>query len=124
MRSIHRLLECLAEIDADYLRTFPETPALYRSGVRYAQEPPGIEDFCDIPTILQSFHQRNPGERVFVDCEDLAAWRAAELRLAGVRAVPTFNFSPMIGGGASFHVQTLRPDGVIEDPSVRLGMKG
>jgi len=56
----------------------------------------------------------------FGDCEDLSAWRVAELRLGGVRAIPWVVQS----GNRLYHVQVRYPDGTIEDPSRRLGMRG
>lgn len=83
-------------------------PALYKSGVRYKRQPP--ERFLAFPTVLR----RGVG-----DCDQLCAWRAAELREAGIdaRAVPR-----MVRPGL-MHVVVLLPGGGIEDPSKRLGMK-
>jgi predicted transglutaminase-like cysteine proteinase len=53
------------------------------------------------------------------DCEDLAAWRAAELRRAGVAAMAVAKRS----GKKKFHAVVVFPDGTYEDPSRRLGMK-
>ena len=45
-------------------------PPLYESGVRYQEDPPGKEDWKDIPAVLADGHG---------DCDRLAAWRTAEL---------------------------------------------
>lgn len=51
-------------------------PRLYASGVAYDREPwpKGVEEFADIVTIL---------ERGWGDCDDLCAWRVAELQETG-----------------------------------------
>lgn len=85
-------------------------PALYRSGVRYRREPRGSERWL-LPREVRA--------RGFGDCEDLALWRAAELRNAGVPArVKVIAVRPGL-----FHAVVQTPAG-IEDPSKRLGMQG
>jgi hypothetical protein len=64
-------LEGMVRANQDYLRAYPETPLLYRSGIRYQREPDGQEEWCDIPNIIAAG---------WGDCEDLAAWLVAELR--------------------------------------------
>lgn len=49
-------------------------PPIYGSGVRWKKEPPDEELFATIPRILKDGH---------ADCEDLAAWRLAELWFLG-----------------------------------------
>jgi len=49
---LRRLLQALFECDVLYLRANPGTPMLYESGVVYQEEPPGAEDWQDIPTSL------------------------------------------------------------------------
>lgn len=88
-------------------------PPLYRSGVRYEQEP--LRDGKRQERWLtpdQVYAQR------WGDCEDLAAWRAAELRQRGIpaRAVAIRT------GAKKFHAVVRWPDGSIEDPSRLLGM--
>jgi hypothetical protein len=52
------------------------------------------------------------------DCEDLATWRAAELRAVGEPArVIVYRSAPSV-----LHAVVRRGDGRIEDPSRRLGM--
>lgn len=109
------LLFALTAVDVAYLRYTPQAPLLYESGVKYAEEPPGQEDWQDIPTCLQM--------RVG-DCEDLACWRAAELQVRfGIKAHPTFIWKLRPNGGYLYHIQVKWPDGKIEDPSRRLGMR-
>lgn len=106
-----RLLEVLCEVDLAYLRKHPRTPRLYRAGVRFQREAPRTEEWRDIPTVLRYGNG---------DCEDLAAWRCAEWRLAGVGA------RPMLRSGGRphlLHAVVLLPDGRVEDPSKRLGLK-
>lgn len=86
-------------------------PPLYSAGVRYRTEP--REVWRHAADVL--------GEG-WGDCEDLAAWRAAELRVSGEdpdAAVATYKSAPR-----RYHAVVLRGDGSIEDPSRQLGMKG
>ena len=88
-------------------------PRLYESGVRYRPEPPGREQW------------QLPWETLKLgngDCEDLAAWRAAELwfydRDMAARAILRD------WGSGTMHCLVMHGDGTIEDPSKALGMKG
>jgi hypothetical protein len=115
------LLSALVIRNMDYLRAFPATPALYRSGVRYKQEKrtvTGWEEFWkSIPEILRD------GEG---DCEDLSCYRVAELRVRGVPAVPFIRHRIINVGGrkhSRYHVM-VRIGGRLEDPSRILGMGG
>jgi hypothetical protein len=92
------------------LRARPQAP-LYTSGVRYAREP-GMRDTWKLPSMTAADG--------YGDCEDLAAWRAAELRLAGVRAAPVFL---PIGRPGNWHAVVRWPNGQLEDPSAVLGMR-
>lgn len=115
----HATLQCmldgLTDVDARYLRHHPETPLLYESGVRYEEEPPGQEDWQDIPTTL----------RLGVgDCDDLGPWRAAEHRaLFWQDARPLFSDQTMPNGASLYHIKTMLPDGRTEDPSRVTGMR-
>lgn len=112
-RALHRMLGTLVELDCDYLRAHSEVPLLYKSGVRYQLEPPGHENWRDIPTCIK--------EGVG-DCEDLACWRCAELIVRyGIDARPTFLWKKL-PRGTLYHIQVLTPEG-IEDPSRILGMR-
>lgn len=72
------ILEATTRIDVDYLRQYgSRVPRLMSSGVRWRQEP-GRERFLAIPTILRQHHG---------DCDDLAPWKAAELRVYGTDAL-------------------------------------
>lgn len=109
----------LVDIDV-YLIRKRRLPPLYQSGVRYVAE-------------TEDFRSRNPVEDWQAadevvrtgegDCEDLACYRCAELRLQGVDAHPR-----LTRHGRIWHVTVLiarkHAADVIEDPSRRLGMKG
>lgn len=84
---------------------------LYKSGVRYAREPLGSEVW---QTALETL------EKGFGDCEDLVAWRCAELRCAGEDATP---YVKDVRPGLR-HCLVRRANGALEDPSRALGMGG
>jgi hypothetical protein len=106
-------------------------PPMYESGVRYAEDDPGHEDWRDVYTILQ---------RGLADCDNLIGWRVAELRVAGIAAEPVIKwqqlprdiaialgYAPgMVGSDGLWlvHCCVRFPDGSIEDPSKELGMGG
>ncbi len=106
-------------------------PPLYASGVRYQEDAGGREDWRDLYTIL---------ERGAGDCDNLVAWRVAELRAAGKRAEPVIKWqnlprdlavslgypSRMIPpeGLSMVHCSVRHGDGTIEDVSKNLGMGG
>lgn len=114
-RTLQVLLNALMIIDIDFLRANPHTPRLYDLGIRYELEPPGQEEWQDIPTSIR---------RKTADCEDLASHRAAELNVFdGIKAFPTFNWRLRPSGAYLYHIQTGYPDGRIEDPSRALGMR-
>lgn len=111
------MLDTLVDIDTRFLASprGEQAPNLYPSGVRYEEEPPGLELWQDVPTALRM--------RI-ADCEDLACWRVAELRVRyGVMArcfiIPQLQDS----GSYLYHIVVQHPDGRIEDPSRALGMK-
>lgn len=86
-------------------------PSLYDSGVRYRRERPMAE------------HWQLPSQTIVAgvgDCEDLSAWRAAELKNAGENAeIVLIRAKPRL-----WHVAVRRESGAIEDPSRILGMQG
>lgn len=105
------LLEGLVAANEVALAAWP-LPPLYESGVVYEHEGP-TEEWYDVPEVLA---------RGAADCEDLAAWRVAELRAAGVDAWACSSLS-RDGADLLFHVRVCTPWG-IEDPSCILGMPG
>lgn len=100
-----------------YLQMNPNTVPLYESGVFYQEEPMGQEDFFDIPTVLVQGH---------ADCEDLAAWRAAEYLSVGEWAYIVVSWEALQDTKTGeidilFHVRVQTRFG-LEDPSAILGM--
>jgi hypothetical protein len=121
-------LDCLTAANTAWLLEHPETPLLYESGVRYTEEPPGVDEWLDIPECLFRHARGLP-----IDCEDLACWRVAELRVrygerdarhhVTVADLPDPRTGEVV---TTFHisVQRGRAGGSgLEDPSRNLGMK-
>ncbi len=107
------LLHALVALDVAFLRFHPDTPPLYRTGVRYRRERRDQEQWLQIPRVLARKHG---------DCEDLASWRVAELRARhGIDAWPCFHFRK-VGRALVYHIVVCHPDGTVEDPSRILGM--
>lgn len=117
-------LRALVTLDCELIRLARERgtpyPALYSSGVRYQPEPratvPGVgqspEDFSPISVVVA---------RGWGDCDDLAAWRCAELRCSGVAADVEVRESPASRPQARrWHIVVALPGGSIEDPAARL----
>ncbi len=111
---IKPLLDALVEVNRLYLRTH-HVPPLYKSGVRYKQEPEDgkPEEFASIPIVLA---------RGWGDCDDLAPWRVAELQEAGEPATIRISWRRSRNGRRLYHVVVRRGDGRVEDPSKLLGM--
>lgn len=80
-------------------------PTIYASGVRYRREAPRQERWQTVAELLRTLEG---------DCEDLAAWRAAELRADGELARVAVVRTPR----GSFHAVVRHQDGTIEDPSL------
>lgn len=128
-RAIELLLESLAAWNVELLSQMRRRniafPRLYESGVRYERERNwiqlpdgriervGLEDWIDCLEAVR---------RGQADCEDLACWRAAELRLEGLPAKVLF-FIGEHDGRRLFHIIVDRGDGQLEDPSRALGMR-
>lgn len=93
-------------------------PALYRSGVVYRPEPRASstaiaantsEDFAPCVVALA---------RGWGDCDDLAAWRCAELNASGIAAdVDVIETRASTPTARRWHIVVTLPDGSIEDPS-------
>lgn len=108
-----------------YLSLHSRVPPLYRSGVRYENEPnysfegQPLEEFALIPIVIA---------RGWGDCDDLAPWRVSELQQickesAKIRIQWKRQMLPGgIKGRKYFHIVVRRGDGSIEDPSALLGM--
>lgn len=111
--AIEAVAEGLVRLNEWYFNTACDegvrVPVLYRSGIVYRREAPGAEFWQSAQDVLGVIGQRSG------DCEDLAAYRAAELRVfqgdvdARVKVVRTRR--------GTFHAIVERGDGVIEDPS-------
>jgi hypothetical protein len=71
-----RLLNWLANENAILLRSMPELPLLYDSGVVYRREKD--ETWCDFLNLIWQGHE---------DCDGLAAARAGELKAKGWKAL-------------------------------------
>lgn len=110
------MLEALVRVNQEILRSAPRRfPTLYKSGVRYRQEGRDkrgnrTEDWLTIPELYR---------RGYGDCEDLVGALVAQLRASGVNAKPWIYKTQ----ARLWHVVVKMPDGRIEDPSARLGMK-
>lgn len=110
---IRALVKLLIVADRLYLRAHPSTPKLYAAGVRYLREE-DTENYQNIPRTL---------ELRTGDCEDLAAWRIAELQEAGedVHLVVREYDEPK--DETDYHLLVGLADGSVEDPSAILGMR-
>jgi hypothetical protein len=106
-----------------WLKAHPETPDLYEAGIAYKperrRESGGKateygEEWQTIPWVIY---------RGYGDCEDLGAWRSAELRAKyRIEASPYIKIRRMPDGYWRAHVVVRWPNGQIEDPSAKLGM--
>lgn len=129
---LEHLLRALVAVDIAWLLEHPETPNLYDAGIVYTEEPDGQDDWLDIPECLERARQGRA-----IDCEDLACWRIAELRVRfgerDARPHVTVNDLPDRTGRlvTTYHIAVLRgtaagygPGGgrKIECPSTLLGM--
>jgi hypothetical protein len=95
------------ELMKEWKKQGRKVPRLYQAGVKWKRQPP--ERFSLFPTVLA----RGNG-----DCDQLAAWRAAELQLKGIKAkaIPRWVRPKLM------HVVVQLPSGRLEDPSRLLGM--
>lgn len=100
-------LQGLAELEL----STGQLPWLYDAGVWYQREPRGEERWLTPTQAL---------ERGAADCEDLAAWRAAELVVSGED--PYARAVVLRSGPHTWHAVVSRQDGTFEDPSAALGM--
>lgn len=118
-----RLVQAVIASNVYFLHTHPHTPLLYESGVRYAREPNAgkFEEFADIRRVLK---------RKWGDCDDLVAWRCAEIQYREKRPAQPLIYWREHDRSAEgkpplviWHVQVRRTDtGEVEDPSRLLGM--
>ena len=107
-------LESVTRLNEELLKS-GELPPLKEvvHRVRWKPEPPGAEHFDHGARVLA---------RGWGDCDDLAPWHAASLRVAGVdrgaKAVVKKS------GPKRWHAYVERSNGKIEDPSLTAGMRG
>jgi hypothetical protein len=110
-------VETLARANTAYLIAHPDTPLLAKSGVRYRRERlkgGEPERWQGIEEIIREGYG---------DCEDLAAWRVAELRLRGKNAKPFIVASKSVPGRWHIMVQVeINGKVFTNDPSRELGM--
>jgi hypothetical protein len=93
------LLGTLADHNTRWLSANPgKAPKLYASGVRYQREA-DAEDWKDIVNVYADRQG---------DCEDLACWRVAELRVQGIKAEPFLYWQNTAGGGRLYHALCWR----------------
>lgn len=97
------LVEALATANSAFLHAHPDTPSLYRSGVRFDE----TASWLDVPALLA----RGGG-----DCKSLVAWRIAEARLAGKTAKVHVLLKEEDPLRIRMHLQ-VEVAGRIEDPS-------
>lgn len=110
LTAVARGLVALAVLD---LRERPRRRlyALARAGeVVYRREPRPRELWLCPSLVLE----RGEG-----DCEDLAAWRAAELKIGGERARVIVRMATG-GDGSLYHAVVERENGRVEDPSAQI----
>ena len=111
---VELLIEALATANLAQMRAHP-FPTLSSKAIRYDIEE-SQELFDDASVVLS----RRSG-----DCDDLAAYRLAELWASGdheARAVVKWQADPSNPIPWGFHAMVARGDGMLEDPSTELGM--
>lgn len=90
----------------------PDWPSVYQLGTHYQREPQGREKWA-----TAGYMRANPREGF--DCEDLASFQVAWLRVTGRDPGARIALTRVSSG---WHVIVARSDGTFEDPSARLGM--
>jgi hypothetical protein len=126
--TLEALLKCLVSINVQYLREYPNTPSLYKSGVRYGRtiiwEPIPALYLANKRKVFGKYYGPTDfGGAQIGDCKSLAPARIAELIISGRKARPVFRFKPRPDGLLDFHILILTDNGYEEDPSRVLGMK-
>jgi hypothetical protein len=98
-----KLLEGLVSINQEILSNNPDMPPLYDSNINYQEEKAGEEVWKPLTRVIDA----GVG-----DCEDLTAWRVAELRNQGEDVQGVF-----VDNGRGYHAVVEYSNGEIEDPS-------
>lgn len=107
--ALELLLEGLTLLNVALIERY-KLPPLYAAGVVYQRDAPGIERWSHALDVLR---------RGWDDCDSLAAYRAAELRVH--EGIPAYVLVRRTGPTTLHAVVGL--DGVeIDDPAKRLGM--
>lgn len=110
-------LEAVTRTNESLLRAgvVPHADEAIAAGVKWRPEPPGDEHFDPATTVLA---------RGWGDCDDLAPYKAASLRVTGedpgafARVIP----APGATGPGQYHAVVERSDGTHDDPSADAGM--
>lgn len=89
----------------------PHADEAIAAGVKWQPEPPGDEHFDHAAKVIK---------RGFGDCDDLAPYKAASLRITGED--PDAQAIVLRSGPKRWHAVVARSDGSIDDPSADAGM--
>jgi transglutaminase-like putative cysteine protease len=109
------LLGALFDANVHQIRARGGVPPIKQTGIRYQREPRGQERWQTVTELLRS---------KIGDCEDLAAYEAARLRVAGVNARPEIlPQGRQPDGRMLYHAVVVLPGGRIYDVCPALGMK-
>lgn len=108
---IDATLEGVTRLDEALIRAGTPTFEESVGSVKWQPEPPGEEHFDHAAKVLQ---------RGWGDCDDLAPWHAASLRVTGED--PGATAVVRRSGPTRWHAVVQRSDGTIEDPSREAGM--
>jgi hypothetical protein len=106
-------LEGLTGVNEILMRRDPSIPPLYESGAHWELRPKD-------PSDTRWRYADEVATDGWGDCQALAAYRAAELRVKG--ADPSAHVRVYPTGENKYHAVVARGNGLVEDPSVALGM--
>jgi hypothetical protein len=106
-------LEGLTGVNEVLMRRDPSIPPLYSTGTRWELRPGD-------PSETMWRYAPDVATQGWGDCQDLSAYRAAELRVSGADPQASVRVYPT--GPNRYHAVVARGDGSVEDPSVILGM--
>lgn len=111
--ALNSALEAVTRTNESLLASgrYPTANEAIKRGVRWKPEPPGDEHFDLATTVLG---------RGWGDCDDLAPYHAASLRVTG--ADPGARAVVRRSGPNRWHAYVQRSDGRTDDPSKRAGM--
>jgi hypothetical protein len=106
-------LEGLTGVNEVLMRRDPSIPPLYSTGAQWELRPGD-------PSETKWRYAPDVATEGWGDCQDLSAYRAAELRVSGADPAAQVRVYPT--GTNRYHAVVARGDGSVEDPSVILGM--